>query len=143
MMAPELERAVEQYHHALDELMTGSADGYRRVWSRRDDVTLANPFGPPVRGWERVDQALESAASHYRDGAAIGFERIVTGVTAEMAYLVEIERVQAKVGSSDDLTPISVRVTTILRPEAGTWKVVHRHADPITTPRPAESILEQ
>jgi hypothetical protein len=55
MMAPDLERVIEQYHQALDEIVKGSADGYRRVWSRRDDVTLANPFGPPVRGWEQVD----------------------------------------------------------------------------------------
>jgi hypothetical protein len=26
----------------------------------------------------------------------------------------------------------------IFWPEEGTWKVVHRHADPITTPQPAD-----
>lgn len=25
--------------------------------------------------------------------------------------------------------------------EDGTWKLVHRHADPITTPRPSESVV--
>jgi hypothetical protein len=33
-------------------------------------------------------------------------------------------------------------VTSVLRPEAGAWKVVHRHADPITTPRPARSVID-
>jgi hypothetical protein len=36
-----------------------------------------------------------------------------------------------------------VRVTTIFRPEEDTWKAVHRHADPITTPQPAESVIQE
>jgi ketosteroid isomerase-like protein len=36
-----------------------------------------------------------------------------------------------------------LRVTMIYRPEDGTWKVVHRHADPISTPRPAETLIQE
>jgi len=36
-----------------------------------------------------------------------------------------------------------LRVTTILRPEDGEWKIVHRHADAITTPQPVESLLKK
>jgi ketosteroid isomerase-like protein len=142
MMALDLERVVEQYHRAVDEIVNGSANGFRRVYSRRDDVTLANPFGPPVRGWAQVEQTLERAASQMRDGALTDVERIVTGLTAELAYIVEIERGQTKFGGRDDFTPYALRVTTIFRPEEETWRVVHRHADPITTPRPAESLIQ-
>ena len=134
---------LEQHHLALDEIMRGSPDGYKRVYSRRDDVTLANPFGPPARGWEEVAKTLERAASQFRDGEATGFENVAKYTTAELAYTVEIERSQTKLEGRDDVTPITLRVTTIFRPEDGTWKVVHRHADPITTPRPAESVIQQ
>jgi ketosteroid isomerase-like protein len=139
----DFDEVVEQYHLALDEIMKGSAQGYKRVYSRRDDVTLANPFGPPARGWDEVAQTLERAASHYRDGEATGFENVAKYTTAELAYTVEIERCQAKVEGRDDITPIAVRVTTIFRPEDGTWKVVHRHADPIMTTQPAESVIQE
>ena len=64
-------------------------------------------------------------------------------VTPELAYIVEVERMQAKVEGREDVTPIAVRVTTIFRSEEGIWKVVHRHADPITTPRPPESVIQE
>ncbi len=142
-MTAAFDRFIEEYHRALDEIMRGSPDGYKRVYSRRDDITLANPFGPPVRGWENVARALEGAAANYRDGEATGYERIVTYEGPEIAYTVEIERVQAKVGGREAITPIAVRTTSIFRLEDGQWRVVHRHTDPIVTPRPAESVIQQ
>jgi hypothetical protein len=56
---------------------------------------------------------------------------------------VQLERYEAKVGAREDITPYSLRSTMILRPEDGVWKVVHRHADPITAAQPAESVLQE
>ena len=64
-------------------------------------------------------------------------------VTPELAYIVWIERVKAKLGGRQEIAPFDLRVTMIFRPEDGTWKVVHRHADPLTTARPAESVLQE
>src|ERR671927_2008680 len=111
----DFDEVLEQYHLALDEIVKGSADGYKRAYSRRDDVTLANPFGPPARGWDEVAKTLERAASQFRDGEATGFENLAKYTTAELAYIVEIERSQTKLEGRDDLTPITLRVTTIFR----------------------------
>jgi ketosteroid isomerase-like protein len=56
---------------------------------------------------------------------------------------VRVERARAKVGAREDIALIALRVTMIFRPEEGTWKIVHRHADPITTPQPAESVIQE
>ena len=102
------------------------------MFSQREDVTLANPLGPVARGRAAVEERLERAASNYRDGELTGFEQIAKYETPELAYLVEVERVRAKVGGREELAPVALRVTSIFRPEGDTWKVVHRHADPIT-----------
>jgi ketosteroid isomerase-like protein len=64
-------------------------------------------------------------------------------VTPELAYVVRVERARAKVGGREDIAPIALRVTSIFRPEEGTWKVVHLHADPITTAQTAESVIQK
>jgi ketosteroid isomerase-like protein len=72
-----------------------------------------------------------------------GFENVAKYVTPELAYIVEVERYKAKVGGGEELAPISLRVTSIFRREDGVWKIVHRHADPITTAQPAESVIQK
>ena len=113
------------------------------MWSRRDDVTLANPYGGVAHGANRADEATERAASQLRDGQLVSVEIVEKLVTSELAYVVEIERAKAKIGGREDITPFDLRVTMIYRPEEGTWKVVHRHADPITTAQQAESVIQE
>jgi len=31
----------------------------------------------------------------------------------------------------------------VVRPEEGGWRIVHRHADPITAPRGADSVVQR
>jgi len=86
---------------------------------------------------------MERAASNFREGEITSYEIIEKHVTPELAYVVRVERARAKVGGREDIAPITLRVTMIFRPEDGVWKVVHRHADPITTDRPIESVLQE
>ena len=85
---------------------------------------------------------MRRAASFYRDGEAIGFDGMAKHVTPDLACIVETERYRSKVGGAGELTPVTIRVTSIFRREDGVWKLVHRHADPITTARSAESVIE-
>ncbi len=137
------ELTVERYHRALGEFMKGNHEPAKDLFSEREDVTLGNPFGPFVRGSTAVADTMARAAAHYREGGESRFERVSTYVGADLAYVVEVERLKSKVGGRADLTPVSLRVTTIFRREDGVWKIVHRHADPITTVQPVESVLQR
>jgi ketosteroid isomerase-like protein len=139
----DLDEVVEQAHLALGEIVKGNPEPLKLVYSHQEDVTLANPFGPPVRGWQQAAATMERAASNYRDGEIVGFENVAKYVNPELAYIVEVERYKAKVGGGEELAPIALRVTSIFRREDGVWKIVHRHADPITTAQPAESVIQE
>lgn len=137
-----VDQLIEQYQLALGEFMKGNPEPGKTLWSHRDDVSLANPYCPPVRGWDEVARVMEHAASLRRDGEATGFEIVAKYATPELAYVVQIERLKAKVGEREDISPYALRATMIFRPEDGVWKVVHRHADPITTAQPAELVIQ-
>jgi ketosteroid isomerase-like protein len=143
-MAPsDLDGAIEQSHAALAAILKGDPGVYKALYSDRDDVTLGNPFGPYARGRKKVEETLAGAASHYRDGEVTGVELIAKYRSDDLACIVEVERGRAKVGGGKELVPVAVRVTSVFRLERGTWKLVHRHADPITTPRPAASVISR
>lgn len=143
----EFEQMIVHYHRALDEIVKGNPEPAKLVYSHRDDATLANPFGPVVRGWKKVAETIDHAAANFRDGVAISFERIsehiMTYITTDLAYIVEVEHYKAKLGGSQEISPFSLRATSVLRREDGVWKVAHRHADPITSARPPESLIQK
>jgi len=126
-----LDEVSETYHRALESFIVGDPEPVLALWSKRDDATLANPFGPPVQGWEAVRLASEHAASQVTDGEAFTVESISAFATPDMAYELEIHRFRARLGDARQSAPVILRVTTIYRREEGGWRVVHRHADPI------------
>jgi ketosteroid isomerase-like protein len=140
----DVDQVIGQYQLALGDFVKGNPEPVKKLFSHRDDVSLANPLGPPAHGWEQVAQTIERAASNFTDGEFLSTEIIERSITPELAYAVWLERATAKVGGEEDIfAPIALRVTMIFRPEEGIWKVVHRHADPITTPQPAESVIQE
>jgi len=143
MAALDFDEVIEQSHLALGEFVKGNPEPLKDMYSHQEDVSLANPFFPARRGWKQAAEAMEGAASNYRDGVAIGFESVAKYVTPDLAYILEVERYEAKIGGGENLVPVALRVTSIFRPEDGVWKIMHRHADPIIAVRPAESVVQK
>jgi ketosteroid isomerase-like protein len=139
----EVDRLIDRYQQALDVFMKGNPEPVKELFSHREDVTLANPLGPPAHGWDEVSATIEHAASHFREGRLVSIEIVEKHATPDFAYALWLERAEGKLGGREDTVPATLRVTMIFRPEEGAWKVVHRHADPITTPQPPESVIQE
>lgn len=140
--ATSFEAAIEASHQALDEIARGNLDPFIDLYSDREDATVGNPYGPPARGRTEIEEAGRRAAANYRDGRAVEFENFATFVSGSLGYTFEIERFETKVAGSDEPTLVSLRVTSIFRLEGDVWKLLHRHADPITTRQPGDSVVK-
>jgi ketosteroid isomerase-like protein len=86
---------------------------------------------------------MERFASQISDGEVTSFDVLEKYVTPELACVVWVERSKAKAGGRQEVLPFDLRVTLILRPEEGTWKVVHRHADSMTMAQPIASVIQE
>ena len=106
----DLRGVIDQYHRAADEFSRGDPEPVKQLFSRQEDVTLANPFGPAVRGWDHVSAALDFASSRFRDGSVTSFERIAEYMTDDLVTILETERWQARVGDRLEVDSASTGV---------------------------------
>ena len=143
MNTPSLDSAIEASYKALFKIINGDPVGYQTLYAEDETPTLGNPFGPFAHGLQDVVERLSGAASNYEDGEVTGVEFIAKYVSDDLACVVEVENYRAKIGGSEEMASASLRVTSVFRLEQGNWKLVHRHADPITSPRPAASVISK
>lgn len=141
-MTSDLNELREQYHQSVAAFISGNPHVQKPLWSRRDDVTLANPLGPPAKGFDGVWAAADRAAQQISDGEGYTFDPISWVETADLAYEVGLERSRARLAGAAEKVPIGLRVTTVFRREDEGWKIVHRHADPITDARSLQSVMQ-
>ena len=135
----DLEDTVALCRRAWSDLANGNPDPVKSMFSHRDDVSLADPWGPPWRGWAQVSQALDASASRYRDGELLAVDEVARYVAPDLACFLQVERWLARVEGGGDVVPFAQRVTSVYRREDLSWKVVHRHADAITTPQSSDA----
>jgi ketosteroid isomerase-like protein len=141
MSERDFDAAIEAYREALQSFVRGDPKDVLSHYSQRDDVTLANPLGPPRRGSVEVGRAAEEAAANFQSGS-VEFEEVSRYATPDLGYVVQLERSDVQMVGSQDVRRSSLRVTMVFRREEGGWKVAHRHADPITSAQPVTAILE-
>ena len=53
----DVDELIEQYFRAQRESLRGNPEPVKNLFSHRQDVTLANPYGPPARGGRRSPRA--------------------------------------------------------------------------------------
>ena len=140
--AHDLSTAIDGFRKALLSYVRGDHEPVASFFSIREDVTLANPLGPPRRGWDEVYAGIAAGGESFREGGVLRFQTVETSfeevsryATEELGYVVQLERHEGPVVGRAEPLVVALRVTLIFRPEDGVWKIVHRHADPIITPR--------
>ncbi len=139
----DLDEALEQIKLAGNEFLKGNPEPQKMIFSHREDATLLNPYGSLDHGYEQVAERIERFASQLSDGEITSFDVLEKYVTPELACVVWVERSKAKAGGRQEVLPFELRVTLVLRPEEGTWKVVHRHADSMTMAQPIASVIQE
>ena len=122
----EVRKASEQFYTAMNGMLDGDAGPLADIWSHGKEVTTMHPVGGREVGWDEVWGKWQSAAKLF-SGGHIKLDDQIIRVAGDFAYEVGIEKGVAK--HSGNEVSVDCRATNIYRKEAGTWKIVHHHAD--------------
>jgi ketosteroid isomerase-like protein len=137
-------KCLQEYEGAAGRFGTGDPEPVKRFFARDNDITLLSGVGGYFRGWESVSSHLDRASSQFSGSAEHlwEYEPIHTGVDADLAYAVVIEREKGvDVVRGDSSVTRELRATLIFRRQNGNWKLVHRHADPLANERSAAELF--
>jgi ketosteroid isomerase-like protein len=92
-------------------------------------VTLIGGSGGAIeQGWDNVRRRLEWASTQYTRGRQRN-ERVQITTAGDLALIVQYEHIWFYPPGEQRESERHYRVTTVLRREAGQWRMMHRHAD--------------
>jgi len=133
-----------QFEEGINRFINGDPTLWKQNASRRDDVTIMGAWGGCEKGWSEVGPRYDWAATRFREsGARVKVEYISSEVSGDLAYTVAIERSEVRLSDQDTPATMALRVTHVMRRENGVWKLVHRHADPITAKTAPATVLQK
>jgi ketosteroid isomerase-like protein len=134
-MDKDFETFVGLCREAVAQQVSGRTGAFQALWSRDDDVVLIGAAGSHQKGWHDVSERLSWASQHLNFG---GFhvENLLTSVSGDLAFTVDLEHMSREVGGEREQR--TLRSSQGYRLEDGRWRVVFRHGDPMaedTLPR--------
>jgi ketosteroid isomerase-like protein len=127
------QRFMERREDAAQSYVSGEPEPLGGVVTRDHPATFFGPRGGHRTGAERVWSTYESDASAFSPGGETTFEILDMAAGDDVAYWVGFQRARVRFAGADPVA-MDLRVTEVFRREDGEWKLVHRHADPLTTP---------
>jgi ketosteroid isomerase-like protein len=133
-----LRRAIERLHAAIGRAAAGDPAPIQELYSHRDDVTAFYGWGGYERGWAAVSGRWNWAAAQFA-GGTVAYENLTTIVTAQLAYTTDLETFRVRLAGVEGPVEWSNRVTHVFRLEDGEWRLVHRHANRLTSQAPASA----
>ena len=124
---------LRQWEEGQSRFINGDPSLWKQNASHAADVTILGGFGGyGEKGWDAVGARYDWAASQYKSGGAtMQVEYLNIGVSGNLAFTVAIERQTAARVGNQPAAGRALRATQIFRREAGAWKLLHRHADPL------------
>ena len=127
---------LAEWEAAQARLLEGDPAQWKQRASQGDEATIMGAFGGYEKGWQEVGPRYDWAAAQYKERKArvkTEYQNVV--VSGDLAFTVAIERQEeARPGGQAPLRR-ELRATQVFRREGGSWKLLHRHADPLMEKR--------
>ena len=127
---------LAEWEAAQARLLEGDPVQWKRMSSQGEDATIMGAFGGYEKGWKEVGPRYDWAAAQYRERkASVKTEYLSVVVSGDLAFTVAVERQDEARPGGQGPAGRELRATQVFRREGGSWKLLHRHADPLMEKR--------
>lgn len=118
---PETLQALSQFYHAFNH---GDLKAMRQNWEQSTEVSMSNPLGGVMRGWDEIEQVYLRIFTgpvevyvEYFDYTIHQAGEMFTAVGKERGYLK----------TADTKIDLAIRTSRIYRQTEGKWQQLHHH----------------
>jgi ketosteroid isomerase-like protein len=127
----DFEQFMKQRSEVARAYINGDAAPLGEIAARHDPATFFKPSGGFLQGADAVWSQFEHDAGNFERGSEGQLEILHLAADEELAYWVGFQRATARLRGRPETVPFNLRVTEIFRREEGSWKLIHRHVDPL------------
>jgi ketosteroid isomerase-like protein len=129
----DFERFMKQRSEAARAYINGEAAPLGEIAARHDPATFFKPSGGSIQDAEAVWSQYQLDAENFERGSDGQLEILHLAADEKLAYWVGFQHATAHLRGRPEAVPFNLRVTEIFRREGESWKLIHRHADPLVS----------
>ncbi len=127
----DFEQFMKQRSEVALAYFNGDAAPLGEIVTQHSPATFFSPSGDYHQGAEAVWSQYKRDATNFDSGGEGQLEILHMGASDGLAYWVGFQRATAHLRGRPEAIPFNLRVTELFRREGDSWKLIHRHADPL------------
>ena len=125
------ESFMQQRRRVAAAFVNGDPGPLREISTSADPASFFGPGGGAEQGASHVLAVNEAGARQFQAGGTTRLEVLHCAADGKLGYWTGWQDATVRTENQREPVPMKLRVTEIFRRENGTWKLVHRHADPL------------
>ena len=129
----DFEQFMQRREAASRAYVQGDAEPLNHIVARVSPATFFAPRGGYQHGTTEVAARYERDATLFEPGGDSSIEVLDMAASDGIAYWVGFMPSTVRVRGSAEPIQMNLRVTEVFRREGNEWKLVHRHADMLTS----------